>query len=196
MSATVPLVRLPFELREELCQRLRDRVPAPKIAAWLEGLGHGRYTPQQISKFRHSKQGYQEWLAEQRKLDERRARSESVRREVNAAGWNLLDKNMLDLVEMLSDPGLDPIKATSALATIKNAVTAEKRLELEKERVALAKDDSKREWEKHRYAVAKDALRIFEDRRAREIAEGSGTQEEKLAALVAYMDRLEREAAG
>ena len=193
MSATVPLVRLPFELREELCQRLRDRMPAPRIAAWLEGLGHGHYTPQQISKFRHSKQGYQEWLAEQRKLDERRARSESIRREVNAAGWNLLDKNMLDLVEMLSDPGLDPIKATSALATIKNAVTAEKKLELERQRVALAEDAAKLEREKFRYAVAKDALRIFEDRKAREIAEGSAPASEKIAAILARMDELEAE---
>jgi hypothetical protein len=191
MADCVPLSRLPFEIREELCFRLRDRMPAPKLLAWLLARGFGPYTPQSLSKFRHSKQGYQAWLAEQRKLDERRERSESIRREIAAAGFSMLDKTMLDLADELSDPALPAVKAASALAALKNAVTAEKKLELDRRKTEVAERNAELEREKFRFSVAKEALAILQDRKAKEIAESDAPASDKIAAILARMDELE-----
>lgn len=192
----VPLGRLPFEIREEVCSRLRDRVSGSKISAWLLSKGFGPYTDKQFSKFRHSKSGYLGWLAEQRKLDERRERSESIRREIAAAGFSMLDKTMLDLADELSDPSLPAFKAASALAALKNAVTAEKKLELDRRKTEVAERNAALEREKFRYSVAKDALAIFQDRTAREIAESDAlTREQKIEAIVRRIDEMVAEGA-
>lgn len=191
MSEFVSLSRLPFEVREELCGKLRDRVSGPQLARWLLAKGFGPYTEKHISKFRHSKQGYQGWLAEQRKLDERRERSESIRREIAAAGFSMLDKTMLDLADELSDPSLPAVKAASALAALKNAVTAEKRLELDRRKTEVAERNAELEREKFRYTVAKEALAILQDRKAKEIAEDASlSRDDKIQAIVRRIDEM------
>ena len=52
---------------------------------------------------------------------------------------------------------------------------------------------TKLEEGKFRYLVARDALKLFEDKRARQIAEGTGSREEKIQKLLEFMEKAEQE---
>ncbi len=196
MSATtpkLPLTRLPFEIREELCARIRDRQSWKQLNDWLGTRNLGPYKPQNFSAFKKSKLHYGAWLDQQRKLDERRARSESIRREIQAEGFDLVDRTMLDLVDKLSDPELDPIKAAATVAALKSAVTASSKLEVEKRRVQIAQESAELDRERFRFQVAGQFLDWFDDKRARQIAESSAAKPEKVQQLIDLMARMEQE---
>ena len=191
-----PLTRLPFEIREELCARIRDRQSWRQLNAWLATKKLGPYKPQNFSAFKKSKLHYQAWLDQQRKLDERRARAESIRREIAAEGFDMLDRTMLDMVDKLSDPDLDPIKATSAVAALKSAVTAATRVELDKRRVQLAIESAELDRERFRFQVANQFLDWFEDKRAREIAMSGEDKSVQVQRLINLMAEMEKDEAG
>ena len=196
MSATtpkVPLTRLPFEIREELCARIRDRQSWKQLNAWLGIKGFGPYKPQNVSAFKKSKLHYVAWLDQQRKLDERRARSESIRREIAAEGFDMVDRTMLDLVDKLSDPELNPIKAAATLASLKSAVTAASKLEVEKRRVQIAQESAELDRDRFRFQVANQFLAWFEDKRAREIALSGAEKTVKVQQLIDLMADMEKD---
>lgn len=196
MSATspnTPLTRLPFEIREELCARIRDRQSWRQLNAWLATRKLGPYKPQNFSAFKKSKLHYPAWLAEQRKLDERRARAESIRREIQAEGFDMIDRTMLDLVDKLSDPDLNPIKAAATLASLKSAVTAATRTELDKRRVQIAQESAELDRDRFRFQVANQFLAWFEDKRAREIALSGAEKSIKVQQLIDLMADMEKD---
>lgn len=196
MSATspkLPLTRLPFDIREELCARIRDRQSWHQLNAWLKTKSLGPYKPQNFSSFKKSKLHYQRWLDEQRKLDERRARAESIRREIAAEGFDMIDRTMLDLVDKLSDPDLNPIKAAATLASLKSAVTAATRTELDKRRVQIAQESADLDRERFRFQVANQFLSWFEDKRAREIALSGAEKSVKVQQLIDLMSDMEKD---
>ena len=196
MSATspnTPLTRLPFDIREELCARIRDRQSWRQLNAWLSSRKLGPYKPQNFSAFKQSKLHYQAWIAEQRKLDERRARAESIRREIAAEGFDMIDRTMLDLVDKLSDPELNPIKAASTLASLKSAVTAATRTELDKRRVQIAQESAELDRDRFRFQVANQFLAWFEDKRAREIALSGAEKSIKVKQLIDLMADMEKD---
>lgn len=191
MPDRTPLTRLSFELREELCHRLRDRQSWKQLNAWLNPLCHGPYKAQNFSQFKQSKRHYVAWLSEQRKLDERRDRADSLRRELAADGFSTVDHAMLSLVDSLADPDINPVKATSALAALKSAHTAGVRAELEKERVKLAKESANLNREKFQFQVAGQFLSWYADERARSIADSASSNTDKIQKLVTLMESLE-----
>jgi len=188
-----PLTRLPYEIREELCHLIRDRRSWRQLNAWLATKKLGPYKPQNYSSFKKSKYHYKAWLDQQRKLDERRARSESIRREIAAEGFDMVDRTMLDLVDNLSDPDLNPIKAASVLASLKQAVTRAKSLELDKQRLQLAKESVDLDRDKFRFQVANQFLSWFEDKRARDIASSGAEKSIKVQQLIDLMDQMEKD---
>lgn len=195
MSASTPkinLTRLPYEIREELCIRIRDRNSWKQLNDWLSTNGFGPYKPQNFSAFKQAKGHYQEWLKEQAKLDERRSRSESIRREIQAEGFDMVDRTMLDLVEKLSDPTLDPIKAASVLASLKQAVVRAQGMELDKQRLKIAEGTASLDREKFRFEVANKFLDWFADDRARNIAESGTDRSAQVKQLLALMDEMEK----
>lgn len=192
MPDATPLTRLPFEVREELCARIRDRQDWRQLNAWLDTLGWGPYKPQNFSHFKKSPKHYVAWLAQQRKLDERSARADQIRRELAADGFTTLDRAMLDLVDNLADPELSPIKAASALASLKSAVTSSARVELEKKRLQLAKQAAALEQEKFRFKVAEQFLAWFNDARAKAIAESKAPRTDQIQQLINLMEQMEQ----
>lgn len=198
MSVTSPnthLTRLPFDIREELCARIRDRQSWRQLNAWLASRKLGPYKPQNFSAFKKSKLHYQAWIAEQRKLDERRSRAESIRREIAAEGFDMIDRTMLDLVDKLSDPKLDPIKASATLASLKSAVTASSKLEVEKRRVQIAQETAELDRDRFRFQAANQFLAWFEDTRAREIALSGAEKSVKVQQLIDLMSDMEKDEA-
>ena len=196
MSASipkVPLTRLPFEIREELCARIRDRQSWKQLNDWLGSKGFGPYKPQNVSAFKKSKLHYVAWLDQQRKLDDRRARAETIRREIAAEGFDMLDRTMLDLVDKLSDPELDPLKAASVLATLKQAVVRAQGLDLDKQRLRLAERSVAIDEDKFRFQVANQFLAWFEDKRAREIALSGADKSVKVQQLIDLMADMEKD---
>lgn len=191
MPERIPLTRLPFNIREELCFRLRDRQSWKQLNAWLRTEGYGPYKPQNYSQFKNSKRHYAAWLKEQRKLDERRDRADQIRRELAADGLTTLDHAMLSMVDNLSDPDINPVKAAAALASLKTAAVAAARVELGKERIRIQQEAAMLDREKFRFQVAGQFLEWFNDSRAREIAESESTNSEKIQKLVNLMESLE-----
>ena len=191
MAESVPLGRLPFEIREEVYVKLRDRVPGRKISAWLVTKGYGPYTDKQFSKFRHSKNLYPAWLAQQQKLAERRERAEAFRREFAADGMAVLDKRLVEVADALSDPDIPATKAGPILVAVKRAFNEDRKLSQGDRKVVVDEKNSAREDAKFRYTVAKEALAILQDRKAKEIAEDrSLTREQQLAAIVRRIDEM------
>lgn len=190
---SLPLTRLPFEIREELCARIRDRQSWKQLNDWLATRNLGPYKPQNFSQFKKAKGHYRAWLDEQRKLDERRARAESLRREIQAEGFDLVDRTMLDLVDKLSDPELDPIKAAATLASLKSAVTAASRVEVDKRRVQIAQESAELDRDRFRFQVANQFLAWFEDKRARDIALSGADKSVKVQQLIDLMADMEKD---
>ena len=196
MSARTPklnLTRLPYELREELCIRIRDRNSWKQLNAWLATKNLGPYTPQNYSAFKKAKGHYQTWLKEQAKLDERRSRSESIRREIAAEGFDMIDRTMLDMVDKLSDTELNPIKAASVLASLKQAVVRAQGMELDKQRLKIAAGVAALDREKFRFEVANKFLDWFADARARKIAESGSDKSVKVQQLIELMAKMEQD---
>ena len=187
------LTRLPFEVREEVCQRLHDAQTADQINAWLATLGYGPFYSSAFTKFKQSRLHYQAWLAQQERLEEKRSRADKVRRELAADGYTTLDGAILSLIDAASDPDVPPVKALQALANIKSAVTAEKRLALETEKAKL-------EAAKFEFQKATALHQILSDEIAREkaraiVADSSTSKADQIAALVALMNQMEQEPA-
>lgn len=187
------LTRLPFDVREEICQRLHDAQTTDQINTWLATLGYGPFYSSAFTKFKQSRFHYQAWLAQQERLEEKRSRADRVRRELAADGYTTLDGAILSLIDAASDPDVPPVKALQALANIKSAVTAEKRLALETEKAKL-------EAAKFEFQKASALHQILSDEIAREkaraiVADASTSKAEQIAALVELMNRMEQEPA-
>lgn len=117
--------RLPWELREQVCRKLRDSVPAAKICVWLNSLpevlaildeyfGEQPINAQNVTNFRQG--GYQRWLSRQGKLDRTRELAAYAVNIATASGGTLADGasqiiagNVLEVLE-----GLEEVKEAGA----------------------------------------------------------------------------------
>ena len=132
--------RLPYETREQLCRYMRDGWTGKKLFAWLAtaAADHGPFNDVNLTNWRQG--GYKDWLKEQDKLDAIRSKSETIRRELEAGGFSVLDKSIYDLAEKISDSIADPAKAAAAIATLKNAVTLAERTKISALRATIAQE--------------------------------------------------------
>ena len=105
----------------------------------------------------------------------------------------MVDRAMLDLVDKLSDPDLDPIRAASTLASLKSAVTSATRVEIDKRRVQIAQESAELDRERFRFQVANQFLSWFEDKRAREIALSGADKSVKVQQLIDLMAAMEKD---
>lgn len=109
--------RLPWELREQVCRKLRDGVPTKKVCAWLNSLpevlsimdeffGEQPINDQNITNFRQG--GYQRWLTRQGKIERTRELANYSIEVARASGGQLADGaaqliagNILEVLEQL-----------------------------------------------------------------------------------------------
>jgi hypothetical protein len=104
---------------------MRDGQSGKTLIGWLTAAAPalGRVNDQNLTNWRRG--GYRDWVAGQARCDEIRKRAEDTRRELDAGGFSVLDKQIYELAGSLTDA--DPVKAARAIAALKLAVVAEKR---------------------------------------------------------------------
>ena len=205
--------RLPWELRVEVCERMRDGATAARLCKWLAGrddvsarlreCGMDGISPQNLSDWR--KTGYQDWLRDQQKVDHIRKLSTLSESIVAAAGGDpaavgsrILIGRILDILSAAG--GQVPIdELTKAVAVLRSGETEAARVGVLKDVAALKHkqvDIAERTHELNQARFRRQTCEMFikwaADRQALDIAAGPGTNDERVKAMLAYMEAEER----
>lgn len=179
--------RLPFAVRNELNERIRDGEGGPAILAWinaekatrrvLKELKQGEVNAQNLTDWRSS--GYRDWLEDQERADRIRRLAEASSAIAAAAGGNaagvgcnIATAKIMDILEE-TDPEkvADLAKALVQLRAGENAAQkvalAEEKNAIQKEQLSLSRAKFERDTARLfiKWAQNKDALSIATDRK-------------------------------
>ncbi len=208
MARQGKIARLPFEVRSHICELLADGLPAREILAYANATNEwaavrkrygfqGDINAQNLSDWRAG--GFEEWKRERAKVDRLRAVSETACHIASATGGDpaavgarILAGRLTELLETLDEDHAPEI--ARAIASLRKGENDAQRLELDRKRSELAEQSLALERDKFRRQTCELFLRWYDDRRAAGIAEGPGTNADKIAALLAYMDEQEKAA--
>lgn len=211
MARTGKIARLPLAVREELNARLRDNESGQIILEWVNGLdvtkeilkrhfGGEPISDANLSVWRGG--GFAEWLDDQNKIHKVEKLSELSLRLAKASGGNL-SEGLLAIAagklqealeagvevevdeegnESISGVSLD--KLVKALTSIRGMEIEKQKLELKTVEVGQKGEALSLERAKFRRATAELFIEWCEDARAKEIALGSATRENKVAQLI------------
>ena len=179
--------RLPFAIRNELNERIRDGVGGPEILAWLNAdketrkilreLKSGEINAQNLTDWRSS--GYRDWLEDQGQADRIRRLAEISQTLASAAGGNaagvccnIATAKIMDALESADEEQVaDLAKALVQLRAGENAAQkvalAEEKNAIQKEQLELSRAKFERDTARLfvKWAQNKDALSIATDRR-------------------------------
>ncbi len=196
--------RLPFAVRNELCERLRDGQTGTDVLAWANktaawravkrAVGCGDINPQNLSDWRDT--GYADWLKDQERTDHLRKLAEFADAvasrtggDPSAVGARIVAGKLLDVCE--SAEGESVQELVKAFATLRAAENDARRTDIARDKNDLARKQLDLAREKFRRDTCELFLKWHADRHAADIAAGPGTHEQKIAALLAYMDKQE-----
>ena len=179
--------RLPFAIRNELNERIRDGVGGSEILAWLNGLPStrkiirelksGEINAQNLTDWRSS--GYRDWLEDQSQADRIRRLAEISQTLASAAGGNaagvccnIATAKIMDALESADEEQFaDLAKALVQLRAGENAAQkvalAEEKNAIQKEQLELSRAKFERDTARLvvKWAQNKDALSIATDRK-------------------------------
>ncbi|MDD6029711.1 MAG: hypothetical protein PUE68_02720 [Kiritimatiellae bacterium] len=179
--------RLPFAIRNELNERIRDGVGGPEILAWLNAaketrkilreLKSGEINAQNLTDWRSS--GYRDWLDDQCQADRIRRLAEISQTLASAAGGNaagvgcnIATAKIMDALESADEEQVaDLAKALVQLRAGENAAQkvalAEEKNAIQKEQLELSRAKFERDTARLfvKWAQNKDALSIATDRK-------------------------------
>lgn len=179
--------RLPFAIRNELNERIRDGVGGSEILAWLNGLPStrkiirelksGDINAQNLTDWRSS--GYRDWLDDQGQADRIRRLAEISQTLASAAGGNaagvgcnIATAKIMDALESADEEQVaDLAKALVQLRAGENAAQkvalAEEKNAIQKEQLELSRAKFERDTARLfvKWAQNKDALSIATDRK-------------------------------
>ena len=199
--------RLPFALRCELNERIRDGARAEDILGWLNAApecaraaradGRGPVSAQNLTDWRGT--GYRDWLADQAQADRVRKAAEAAAALTEAAGCDPSEVAAriaaAALIETVTRPD-DPkalSEAARAIAALRAADIGGQRARLAREKLALEGEGLALARERFRRETCELFLKWHADRRAAAIAEGGLRHEDKIRALLGFMDGEEAE---
>ena len=179
--------RLPFAIRNELNERIRDGAGGSEILAWLNGLPStrkiirelksGEINAQNLTDWRSS--GYRDWLEDQSQADRIRRLAEISQTLASAAGGNaagvgcnIATAKIMDALESADEEQVaDLAKALVQLRAGENAAQkvalAEEKNAIQKEQLELSRAKFERDTARLfvKWAQNKDALSIATDRK-------------------------------
>ena len=179
--------RLPFAIRNELNERIRDGVGGSEILAWLNAdketrkilreLKAGEINAQNLTDWRSS--GYRDWLEDQGQADRIRRLAEISQTLASAAGGNaagvgcnIATAKIMDALESADEEQVaDLAKALVQLRAGENAAQkvalAEEKNAIQKEQLELSRAKFERDTARLfvKWAQNKDALSIATDRK-------------------------------
>ena len=193
--------RLPFAVRNELNERIRDGAQGAEILDWLNGLKEtkrilreqksGPINAQNLTDWRSS--GYRDWLDDQDRADRIRRLAEVSQTLATAAGGNaagvgcnIAAAKLMDILEAADeDQGADLATALVKLRASENAAQkvalAEEKNAIQKEQLELSRAKFERDTTRLfiKWAQSKDALALATDKRL-----GSDEKTERLGRLM------------
>ena len=196
--------RLPFAIRNRVCEMLLDGATAarvceavngsPEFAALRRETGCAPLNAQNVTDFRGA--GYARWLADRRRTENLRALAESANHIAAAAGGDpaavgarILAGRLVDMLESVDDASA--LELAGALVSLRKGENDAAKLELDRRRAELQRESLELERDRFRRQTCEMFLKWCADRRALSIAEGPGTNEDKVKALLEYMDAQE-----
>lgn len=190
--------RLPFALRDELCERLLDGATGAEVLAWINKHPAGRkakLNAQNLSVWRAT--GYAEWLKARERSQHLRAYAETAQHiaaatggDPTAVGARILAGKLLDMLEAADEETAKGL--AKAVSQLRKGETDAGRLDLERRKADLAREALDLERAKFRRLTCEMFLKWHADRVAVDIAAGPGTNDDKIKALLAYMDKAEQ----
>jgi len=214
MSAKGKISRLPASIRKQLNERIRDGVADVEIIPWLNALPdvkrilsesdfggkdhNPEITAQNLSEYRRDGGPYMQWLRDEAEIEGTERRAELALKLAEKTG-GMVSKPMIAIWAGRIGKALDDVASEDQGALLKaltGMAIAEAgiyRAQTDRERLAVQSQATALDKDKFRYQVAKDALKLFEDKAARSIAEGKGSREEKIQQLLAFMEKAEKE---
>ena len=193
--------RLPFAIRNELNERIRDGAQGAELLDWLNGLKEtkrilremksGPVNAQNLTDWRSS--GYKDWLDDQKDADRIRRLAEVSQTLATAAGGNvagvgcsIATAKIMDALEAADDDKIaDLAKALVQLRSSENAAQkvalAEEKNAIQKEQLELSRAKFERDTTRLfiKWAQSKDALALATDKRL-----GSDEKTERLGRLM------------
>ena len=193
--------RLPFAVRNELNERIRDGAQGAELLDWLNGLKETKrilretksekINAQNLTDWRSS--GYADWLADQGDADRIRRLAEVSQTLAAAAGGNvagvgcsIATAKIMDALESADDDKVSDL--ATALVKLRASENAAQKVALAEEKNNLAKEQlslSRAKFERDttrlfiKWAANKDALALATDRRL-----GSDEKTERLGRLM------------
>jgi len=192
------IARLPEPMREQLNRRIYDGQSGRAVLAWLNaqpealavlkserfgGKPHNlAFDDNNLAEWKRG--GYQDWLRDEKRMATIRERAELAMRMARAAGGSL-SENLLARIAAEIDEKLDGISDDDygKLVPVLQTIIQADKLRLDQARLgeqraahALARERFERE-------TCGLLLRMFNDERARQIAEGPESNEEKIDAM-------------
>ena len=193
--------RLPFAVRNELNERIRDGAQGAEILDWLNGLKETKkvlreakeapINAQNLTDWRST--GYKDWLDDQADADRFRRLAEVSHTLATAAGGsaagvacNIATAKIMDALEGADEDKIADL--TRALAALRSGENAAQKVALAEEKNALAKEQlelSRAKFERDttrlfiKWAQSKDALALATDKRL-----GSDEKTERLGRLM------------
>ncbi len=197
--------RLPFAVRNELCERMLDGATGAALCDWLNGLpevaaairaaGGAPVNQTNLSDWRAT--GYAAWMASRERARHVRDYAETAQHIAAAAGGDpaavgsrILAGKMLDLMEAVDADTADAFSA--AVARLRKGETDADKIALGREKNELARQDLALRTAAFRRATCEMFLKWYADKTAASIADGPGTNDDKIRALLAYMDKEEQ----
>ena len=196
--------RLPFAIRNAVAKMLRDGATARQVCEFVNAsadfaslrreTGCGPLNPQNVTDWRSG--GYIAWCREQQRAERLRALAESAYHIADATGnapagvgSSILAGRLLDMLEHADDSSV--LELAGAVVNLRKGENDAARLELDRRRADLQRESLELERDKFRRQTCELFLKWYSDRKAVSIADGPGTNEEKVKALLAYMDAQE-----
>ena len=201
---------MPADIRTEVNKRIHAGDRAHEIIAWLHAQPsvlevldqHYREEPvsaQNISSWKNSKEGYQKYLrrkervAEVKQLTEYSLELADNGRDLFAASSSIVGGQLLEIFESLdieaqktlleNDPKV-MIDLVSALTSLQKGSVSSAKLKHAEERLKQTEQRLDLEIEKFHRTTAEQFLKFYEDKKAKDIAAGSGTEDKKVGDLV------------
>ena len=193
--------RLPFAVRNELNERIRDGVQGPEILGWLNGLKEtrkilremksGPVNAQNLTDWRST--GYKDWLDDQERADRVRRLAEVSQTLATASGGNVAGigcniaaAKIMDILEaadedQVADLATALVKLRASENAAQKVALAEEKNAIQKEQLELSRAKFERDTARLfvKWAQNRDALSIATDRRL-----GSDEKTERLGRLM------------
>ena len=193
--------RLPFAVRNELNERIRDGAQGAEILDWLNGLKETRkilreqksapINAQNLTDWRSS--GYRDWLDDQDRADRIRRLAEVSQTLATAAGGNaagvgcnIATAKIMDILEaadedQVADLATALVKLRASENAAQKVALAEEKNAIQKEQLELSRAKFERDTARLfvKWAQNRDALSIAADKRL-----GSDEKTERLGRLM------------